>query len=192
MSQVLSDMKRLTPLFIISFVAFIIFFGFVMMLTFATVGMSGYGANVNGVLDGFNLIVNVISLVLTARLSSWLFLIVEDELGFLEALKVTWQMSKGRALRIIGYILLFSVIMVLCVLAMMLGVGILWIPAIVTEFNLVVVSIVGFLTVVGLLFMSAVLSLVENNFYCAIYHALKRENTPEPEETTSVPDELIF
>lgn len=196
MAKLWQDFKRLVPLFVLSFVGFSLLFGFIVILTLAAVGAglteSGYDPTSGSPLDGLNLIINFISLLLSARLSSWLYLMIEDEMGLFEALKTTWQMSKGRMLRVIGYILLFSVILIFCVIGMMLGLGILWVPAIVTEFNLVVVSIVGFLTAVGLLFMGAVLTLVENNFYCAIYHALKRENTPEPIEPAETPESLIF
>lgn len=191
LAQTMADCKRLLPILLLSVGAGVIVFVILVAFSYFITETTSISETSEYAIEALNMLINLLTVLVSARLSSWLFLMIEDKMGMIEALKTAWGISRGRMLRIIAYILLLTAIIFGVVMILLVVGFIFWIPALMTDFNMVAVSIAAFLSVVGFLFAGAGLSLLENNFYCAIYYALKRENTPEVEEPKPE-GELIF
>lgn len=140
----------------------------------------------------------LVMVFVSVKISCLFGLILDREMPFMEALKLSIAMTKGRGWRIFGYQFLISLLSGLLVFAIFIPAMILWVVTIVANFN---ASLLGASIVLSIIVYMIALCIqygVSCNLPMAVYRRLEIEHSedPEPEQLDQTPksptDDLIF
>jgi membrane-anchored glycerophosphoryl diester phosphodiesterase (GDPDase) len=113
-------------------------------------------------------------------------ILLDRELGFVEAVKTSIQMTKGRWWRIFGYYFLVGLLSIVMGLVFCIIPIILWVVTVVSGFAAAMVGVSVLLTVVAYVLMICASEGVSSNMQMAIYRCLEIEHSED--ETLQTPD----
>lgn len=158
---------------IISFVILLPYLGLNLLATF------GESAE----LESLSMLVYFISLpfvyFLSVKFSCAYGLILEQHKGIVEAMKLSWQMTKGRGWRIFGYMFIIGLLSGLLILCAMIPAGILWIIAALAEFTPALLGVSIVISIVTYMVMICVQYGISSNMPIAVYKRLCIEHEEE-------------
>ena len=140
----------------------------------------------------------LVMVFVSVKLSCLFGLILDRDMPFMEALKLSFAMTKGRGWRIFGYKFLINILSGLLVFAIFIPAMILWAVTIVANFD---ASLLGASVVLSIIVYMVALCIqygVSCNLPMAVYRCLEKEHSedPEPEQQDQMPkpptDDILF
>lgn len=122
--------------------------------------------------------------------ASYGLLLEKPELQIMECFKTSFDMTKGRGWRILGYYICLGILVFLLCLALIIPGIIVWVVAAVTDFNIGATVIAVVLSSVLYMLLLAFSGAAQGMFTAGVYKFLMIEHTEEVVETATVSESL--